>query len=77
MKFNEIFIITSILCFYHLLNEFIEAGGIDYNLLKIIMELIILLFIMIFYKYKKEIQRAGYFDKCQKKIDDFFSKNWK
>ncbi len=77
MKFNEIFIIISILCFYHLTNEFIEAGGMDYNLLKIIMELIILLFIMILYKYKEEIKRALYFDKCQKKIDDFFSKNGK
>ena len=44
----------------------------DYNLLKIMMELIILLFIMLLYKYKEEIKRAEYFDKCQKRLMNIF-----
>ena len=66
-----------IFCFYHLTGQFMSLGGMDFNLLKIIMELIILLFIMIIFKYKEEIKSATHFDTCQKKIEDFFSKNGK
>ena len=52
---------------------FVEQGGMQYPLLKIIFEMILILFIMILYRYKKEI--AGLLkliDEKQKKIDDYY-----
>ena len=63
-----------ILCFYHLTSQFMSLGGMDFNLLKIIMELIILLFIMIIFKYKEEIKSAIHFDTCQKRSKISFLK---
>lgn len=77
MKFNEIFVGVCIMAFYYLLREFIDLGGMSYNLLKLLMKLIILLFIMILFKYKEEIKQSFYFDKYQKKLDDFLKKNGK
>ena len=68
MKFNEIVLVICILTFYHLANQFVEEGGMAHNLLKILMELIILLFIMILFKYQEEIKKVIYFDRCQKKL---------
>ena len=77
MNFDEIILIVCILVFYHLSREFIELGGMNFNLLKKIMELIILLFLMILFKYKEEIKRAIKYDKCQRKLEEFLKRNGK
>ena len=77
MKFNQIFLLFCVLYFYHLSNEFANLGEMNYQLLKMIIELIFLLFVMILYKYKEEIKKAIYFEKCQRKIDEFLSKEGK
>ena len=77
MNFDEIFIIVCILVFYYLSRKFIDLGGMNFNLLKKIMELIILLFLMILFKYKEEIKRAIKYDKCQRKLEEFLKRNGK
>ena len=77
MNFNEIFIVVCILIFYHLLREFSDLGGMNFSLLKKLIELIILLFIMVLYKYKEEIKTLIYYDKCQRKLEEFLKKNGK
>ena len=74
MKFNQIFLVISILAFYHLANHFVELGGMNHELLKLLMELVLLLFIMISFKYQDEIRKVIYFDTCQRKIDEFLTK---
>lgn len=74
MKFNQIFLVISILAFYHLANHFVELGGMNHELLKLLMELVLLLFIMILFKYQDEIKKVIYFDTCQRKIDEFLTK---
>ena len=69
MNINEIFVVICILLFYHLFNEFKDSGGMNFNLLKLIVEMIILLFKMILFKYKEEIKEVIHFDKCQQKLD--------
>ena len=77
MNFDEIFIMVCILVFYHLSREFIEIGGMNFNLLKKIMELIILLFLMVLSNYKEEIKRTIQYDKCQRKLEEYLKKNRK
>jgi len=74
MKYNEIFIAIYVLAFYHLANEFIDFSGMKFKLLKLIMEIIMLLFIMILYKYKKEIKNVIYFDTWRRKFDEYITK---
>ena len=74
MKFNQIFLVISILAFYHLANHFVELGRMNHELLKLLMELVLLLFIMILFKYQDEIKKVIYFDTCQRKIDEFLTK---
>ena len=68
MKFNQIFLVISILAFYHLANHFVELGGMNHELLKLLMELVLLLFIMILFKYQDVIKKVIYLDACQKKM---------
>ena len=75
MKLNNIVLIISIVSFYYLLNQFLDLGGLNHQLLKILLELIVVLFIMILLKYQMEIKDITDFDKKQKKIMDFFKKN--
>ena len=75
MKFNQIFLVICILAFYHLSNQFMELGGMNHELLKLLLELVFLLFIMILFKYQEEIKKVIYFDKCQRKIDELLTKN--
>ena len=46
----------------------------EHELLKLLMELVFLLFIMILFKYQDEIKKVIYFDKYQRKIDEFLTK---
>jgi len=77
MKFINIMMIVSIVSIYYLINQFLELGGSNYRLLKILLELIVVLFIMILLKYQMEIKEITDFDKNQKKIMNFFKKNGK
>ena len=63
--FSSVFLVL-ILAFFCLLSQFYCLGGLDFPLLKIIIDLIIILFLMIIFGKKKKI---SYF---QKKIDEYF-----
>lgn len=77
MKCNNIILIISVFAFYYLLNQFFDLGGLNHQLLVILLKLIIVLFIMILIKYQEEIKEITDFDNNQKKIMDFFRKNGK
>ena len=77
MNINEIFVVVCILLFYHLFNKFKNSGDMNFNILKLIMEMIILLFMMILMKYKEEIKEVIHYDKYQKKLDEFLKNNGK
>ena len=77
MKPNNILLIISIVSFYYLLNKFLELDGLKHQLLKILLELILVLFLMILLKYQDEIKEITEFEKNQKKICDFFKRNGK
>ena len=77
MKLENIFLIISIALFYYLINKFLELGGWNHQLLKILVQLILVLFWMLLMKYKNEIKEITEYDKYQKKIYDFFQKNGK
>ena len=74
MKIINIFILFGIYLFYYLFHNFEELGGMDYPLLKILMELILLLFLLILLKFKKNIIEITNADYYQKKIEDYFKK---
>ena len=77
MKITNVIFIISLCSFYYLLNQFLELGGLSHRLLKILFELLIVLFIMIILKYQNEIKEISDWDKNQKKILDYFTKNGK
>ena len=77
MKLNNIMLIVSIVCFYYLINQFLELGGVNFPILKILLELIVVLFILILLKYQMEIKEITDYNKNQKTIMDFFKKNGK
>ena len=62
------FVFLAILFFY-LLNQFFILGGLNYPLLKVIVDLIIILFFMIIIGKKKKFRYV------QKKIEDYFQIN--
>ena len=72
MKYYHIFIIILILLFYSRFNLFIDLGGFNFPLLKILMELIIIIFVLVLVKYKEELKEITKFDKFQRKIEDYF-----
>jgi len=74
MKFIHIFLFSSFVIFYYLFNEFLDLGGMNFRLLKVLMELILLLSILILIKYKKDLNEMTNFDKYQKTWDNFFHK---
>ena len=74
MKFIHIFLFSSFVIFYYLFNEFLDLGGMNFRLLKVLMELILLLFILILIKYKKDLNEMTNFDKYQITLDNFFHK---
>lgn len=77
MKINNIVLLVSIVSFYYLFNQFVDMGGLNHYLLKILLEFIFVLFIMILLKYENEIKEITDFDVYQKKILDYFKKNGK
>lgn len=77
MKMSNIILIISIISFYYLLNQFLDLGGLNHRLLKILLELVLVLFVMILMKYEGEIKEITNWDHKQKKIVDFFKMNGK
>ena len=77
MKLNNILLVVSVVSFYYLLNKFLELDGLKHQLLKILLELILVLFLMILLKYQEEIKEITQYEKNQKKICDFFKRNEK
>lgn len=77
MKINNIVLLASVVSFYYLINQFLDFGGLNHYLLKILFELIIVVFIMILLKYDNEIKEITDFDVYQKKIKDYFKPNGK
>lgn len=75
MKLNNILLVVSVVSFYYLLNKFLELDGLKHQLLKILLELILVLFLMILLKYQEEIKEITEYEKNQKKICDFFKRN--
>jgi hypothetical protein len=74
MKIMNVFVLIGILIFYKLYCDFVNLGGMAYPLLKVLMKLIILLFMMVLLKYKKNVMEIISYDKFQKKIDDYYKK---
>ena len=77
MKYYHIILIILILLFYSRFNEFTYIGGFDFPLLKILMELILIVFLLILIKYKEELKEMTKFEKFQRKIEDYFHKKEK
>ena len=65
-------LIFFVLLFFQLLNKFYEMEGMKYPLLKTIVGLILILFFLIMWRYKKEIKEILWLDKDQKKLDEYF-----
>ena len=73
MKIVQIILIFGIIFLYNLIYMLVEQGGMQYPLLKILFEMSLIVFLMVLYRYKKEI--AGLLkliDEKQKKIDDYY-----
>ena len=77
MKLMQIFLLICLMSIFGLMNEFFDLGGMNFKLLKIIVELIMILFIMIMVKYKDELLQIIKYDKNQKQIDHYFQKEKK
>ena len=68
MKLMQIFLLICLMSIFGLMNEFFDLGGMNFKLLKIIVELLMILFIMIMLKYKDELLQMIKYDKNQKQI---------
>ena len=77
MKLMQIFLLICLMSIFGLMNEFFDLGGMNFKLLKIIVELLMILFIMIMVKYKDELLQMIKYDKNQKQIDQYFQKEKK
>lgn len=77
MKYYHIILLILILLFYSRFNEFIDVGGFDFPLLRILMELILIVFLLVLIKYKEELKEITKFEKFQRKIEDYFHKEEK
>ena len=74
MNTNQFWLIVFFIMFYYLFNLFVDNGGMKYPLLKILSQLIMLLFLMILFSYKTDFLKLIQIDKFQKKIDDYYKK---
>ena len=74
MKNNHIIISFLIILFYWICNTFIDLKGMDYPLLRVLLELILITFLLVALKYKEELKEMTQFDKFQTKIEDYFNK---
>lgn len=70
---KQVCAVLFLIAFISLFSNFIEHGGLEFPLLKIIIEIIILLLLFILLLHK-DIFSNGKLDKYQKKIEDFFTK---
>ena len=77
MKYYHSILLILILLFYSRFNAFTEIGGFDFPLLRILMELILIIFLLILIKYKEELKEITKFEKFQKKIEYYFHKKEK
>ena len=77
MKLMQIFLLICLMSIFGLMNEFFDLGGMNFKLLKIIVELLMILFIMIMVEYKDELLQIIKYDKNQKQIDQYFQKEKK
>ena len=73
MKPIDLFLICALLFFYNIFLKFVELKGMEYPLLQLIMELIIILLVLVLPNYKNSLLNLLYLNK-QKKIDDYFKK---
>ena len=73
----QIFLLICLMSIFGLMNEFFDLGGMNFKLLKIIVELIMILFIMIMVKYKDELLQIIKYDKNQKQMEHYFQKEKK
>lgn len=72
MKYYHMFLLILIILFYSRFNAFIDIGGMNFPLLRILIELILIIFLLILIKYKEELKEITKIDKFQKKIEDYF-----
>lgn len=74
MQLNKLAVMISFFVLLYLLNEFLELGWFNHKLLNVLIELIVLLYLLILLKYKKEIYQITKFYIYQKKLEDYFTK---
>ena len=67
-------LLVAIFEFYCLIKEFIDNGGMNFKLLKIIMQMIMLLFALILLNYRKDLIKYLKEDSLQRKIEYYFKK---
>lgn len=73
MKPIDIFFFTFLLMFYHLLVKLIDLKALEFPLLQLIIELIVILLILILPSYKESFMNFFSLNK-QKKIDEYLKK---
>ena len=73
MKITNCLILIGIYLFFYLFHNFEELGGMHYPLLKILIELIALLFVLILLKYKKNLKEITNVEYYQKKIEYYYN----
>ena len=73
MELSKIAVIICALYFLSLLCEFFELGGTNFKLLKLLMQMCLILFFLVIWKYKDELLS----DKYQRKIEQYFYKKTK
>ena len=70
MELSKILVTLCALYFFSLLSEFFDLGGMKFKLLKLLIQMSLILFFLVMWKYKDELLP----DKCQRKIEEFFQK---
>ena len=68
----QIVIIISALIFLFLILDFQEIGGMNFPLLKILLEMILLLYLLVLYLHKDLLMEKPMHDKEQTYIEDYF-----
>ena len=66
---SQIIVSILIVLFLYNIGDFYKEKGMDYPLLKILFQLILIIFLIVFFFHKKEL-----IDENQKKIEDYFKK---
>ena len=66
---SQIIVSILIILFLYNIADFYKEKGMDYPLLKVLLELILIIFLIVFFFHKREL-----IDENQKKIEDYFEK---